>query len=104
MALQGLMGFAALACVFAGAAGFEHASAIGALVLMGFGIRKFLDTHWTLEPREGRVLRLEEGNSMKTEAGRPKAQRRSSMPVSKWHLSGTNAAPSVVCGYRGTRR
>lgn len=105
MVIQGLMGFAALACIVAGVAGFEHGFAVGALVAMAFGIRKFLDTHWTLEPKEGRVLRLDEGDRRDLEPERrPKAHRALRMPAPRWYFSQMTAAPVVAVGCRTARR
>jgi hypothetical protein len=46
--------------LFAGAAGSNYGLPLGALLLLGFAIRKFLDTYGSLEPQEDRFLRLED--------------------------------------------
>jgi len=39
--------------------GMDYSVPVGSLLLMGVVIRKFLDTYWSLEPREEKLLHLE---------------------------------------------
>ena len=60
MAYQVFLGFAWVSVLIAGLVGFTHAPAIGALLLVGLLVKKFLDTFWSVELKDGKVLDLEE--------------------------------------------
>lgn len=60
MVLQGIIGLACLIFLFTGAVGMDYSLQVGSLLLMGFAIRKFLDTYWSLEPREGELIPWED--------------------------------------------
>lgn len=59
MVFQGIVGLACLIFLSTGAMGMDYSVPVGSLLLMGVVIRKFLDTYWSLEPREEKLLHLE---------------------------------------------
>jgi hypothetical protein len=60
MAYQVFLGFAWVAVLIGGLVGLKHAPALGALLLVGFFVKKFLDTFWSVEIKDGKMLDLEE--------------------------------------------
>ena len=60
MAVQALIGLILTIILVAGVAGSEHALMAVFFFLLGFTVRKFLDTYWPVEPmEEPPALRLE---------------------------------------------
>lgn len=59
MGLHVFLGFVWVAVIFAGFMGSEHAIPVAALLAVGFGVKKFLDTYWNIELQDGKFLSLD---------------------------------------------
>jgi hypothetical protein len=98
MGIQIFLGFAWLAVLLTGLLGFEHAPAAAALLAVGFGVKKFLDTYWSVELKDGKFLQLEEVGL----PSRPAAPKRTSSlcPRAGWVTTGSSDASSIYTSRR----